>query len=121
MVAENDMVILALLGFPKSWHIYQDSVNGWGKLSDWERLWSNLMQKETRKNTRDGSSSKTHAEENYTLAIKERRGNGKLPIPNQILVMELRRKILQKLSAFCHELGYFATNCPIKKSKKKSS
>jgi len=28
MVAKEDMVILSLLGLPKSWHSYQDSVNG---------------------------------------------------------------------------------------------
>jgi hypothetical protein len=35
-VAEDDMVSLALLGLPKSWHSYQDSVNGREKLPDWE-------------------------------------------------------------------------------------
>jgi hypothetical protein len=39
-VVEDDMVSLALLGLPKSWHSYQDSVNGREKLPDWERLWS---------------------------------------------------------------------------------
>jgi hypothetical protein len=32
----NDLVSLALLGFCKSWHSYQESVNGREKLSDWE-------------------------------------------------------------------------------------
>ena len=36
--ADDDMVGLALLGLPKSWHSYQDSVNGREKLPDWERL-----------------------------------------------------------------------------------
>jgi len=31
-VDEEDLVSLALLGFPKSWHSYQDSVNGREKL-----------------------------------------------------------------------------------------
>jgi len=35
-VAEDDMVSLALLGLPKSWHSYQDSINGREKLLDWE-------------------------------------------------------------------------------------
>jgi len=35
-ISEEDMVSLALLGLPKSWHSYQDSVNGREKLSDWE-------------------------------------------------------------------------------------
>ena len=35
-IADEDMVSLALLGFPKSWHSYQDLVNGREKLPDWE-------------------------------------------------------------------------------------
>ena len=57
-VVDDDFVSLALLGLPKSWHSYQDFVNGREKLPDWERLWSDLVQEEFRKNTRDGSSSK---------------------------------------------------------------
>jgi hypothetical protein len=33
---DDDLVRLALLGLPKSWHSYQDSVNGREKLPDWE-------------------------------------------------------------------------------------
>ena len=36
MTADDDMVSLTLLGLPKSWHSYQDSVNGREKLPDWE-------------------------------------------------------------------------------------
>ena len=32
IVDDEDLVILALLGLPKSWHSYQDSINGWEKL-----------------------------------------------------------------------------------------
>ena len=35
-VADDELVSLALLGLPKSWHSYQDSVNGREKLPDWE-------------------------------------------------------------------------------------
>ena len=35
-VVKDDMVILALLELPKSWHSYEDSVNGREKLPDWE-------------------------------------------------------------------------------------
>ena len=35
-VADDDLVSLALLGLPKSWHNYQDYVNGREKLLDWE-------------------------------------------------------------------------------------
>ena len=33
-VADDELVSLALLGLPKSWHSYQDSVNGREKLPD---------------------------------------------------------------------------------------
>jgi hypothetical protein len=42
-VAADDLVSLALLGLLKSWHNYQDSINGRENLPDWERLWSNLV------------------------------------------------------------------------------
>jgi hypothetical protein len=35
-VIDDNLVILALLGLPKSWHSYQESVNGREKLPDWE-------------------------------------------------------------------------------------
>jgi len=43
---DDDIVSLTLLGLPTSWDNYQDSVNGREKLSDWEQLWSDLMQEE---------------------------------------------------------------------------
>ena len=60
-----------------SWHSYQDFVNGREKFPGWERLWSNLVQQEIRRNTRDGSSSKASDEENCTLATKEKKGKNK--------------------------------------------
>ena len=35
-VDDEELVSLALLGLPKSWHAYQDSVNGREKLPGWE-------------------------------------------------------------------------------------
>jgi hypothetical protein len=43
-VVDDDLVRLDLLGLAKSWHSYQDSVNGREKFLDWERLWSDLIQ-----------------------------------------------------------------------------
>ena len=57
-VDDEELVSLALLGLPKSWHSYEDSVNGREKLPGWERLWSDLVQEEIMRSTRDGSSSK---------------------------------------------------------------
>ena len=75
-IDDDDLVSLALLGLPKSWHSYQDSVNGREKLPDWERLWSDLVQEEFKRNTRDGSSSKNEDEEYCALSAKEIKGKG---------------------------------------------
>jgi len=77
IVDDEDLVSLALLGLSKSWHSYQDSVNGWEKLPGWERLWSDLVQEEIRWNTRDRSSSKASDEENCDLAAKAKNGKNK--------------------------------------------
>ena len=69
-VANDELVSLALLGLPKSWHSYQDFVNRREKLPDWERIWSDLVQEEFRQNARDGSSSRTDDEENFVLVGK---------------------------------------------------
>ena len=69
-VVEDDLVSLALICLPKSWHNYQDSINGREKLPEWERLWSDLVQEDIWQNTRDGSSSKHDDEENCALTTK---------------------------------------------------
>eukprot|EP00253_Pinus_taeda_P030714 PITA_30714 len=121
-VVEDDMVSLALLGIPKSWHSCQDSVNGWEKLPNWERLWSYLMQEEIRRNTRDGASSKTDDEENCALAIKAKKKKGKYSHSKSDYYHGGKEKDMMKVKCFhSHDLGDFATNCPLKKSKKKSS
>eukprot|EP00253_Pinus_taeda_P012744 PITA_12744 len=76
-VDDENLVSLALLGLPKSWHSYQGFVNGWEKFPRWERLWSDLVQEEIRRNTRDGSSSKASDEENCALAVKAKKGKNK--------------------------------------------
>ena len=42
-VDDDDLVSLALLRLMKSWHSYEDSVNGQEKLPGWERLCSDLV------------------------------------------------------------------------------
>eukprot|EP00253_Pinus_taeda_P013612 PITA_13612 len=76
-VDDEELASLALLGLPKSWHSYQDSVNGREKLPGWERLWSDLVQEEIGRSTRDGSSSKGADEENCALAAKAKKGKSK--------------------------------------------
>ena len=76
-VDEEDLVRLALLRLPKSWHSYKDSVNGREKLLGWERIWLDLVQEEIRWGNRDGYSLKNEDEENCALVAKARKGKGK--------------------------------------------
>ena len=122
MTTDDDMVSLSLLDLPKSWNTHQDSMNGREKLSDWERLWSDLMQEEIRRRTKDGSSSKHDVEENIALASKARKGKGKASHSKSSSSHGGKKIDKSKVRCFnCHEVGHYATNCPLKKSKKGSS
>jgi hypothetical protein len=118
-VTDDDLVSLALLGLPKNWHSYQDSVNGREKLPDWERLWSDLVQEEFRRNTRDGSSSKHDDEEDCALDAKARKGKGKKF--HSKYESKGKKLDLSKVKCFhCHEHGHLTTNCLQKKKNKKA-
>jgi len=117
MVFEDDMVIIALLGLPKSWHSYQDFVHGQEKLLDWEQLWSDSMLEEIRRNTKDGTSSK-EVEEDFSLESKENKANGKMSQGEKWG----KKMDLKKVKSFhCHKHGHYAKNCPQKKASKNES
>jgi hypothetical protein len=114
---DDDLVSLSLLGIPKSWHNYQDFVNGREKLPDWERLWSDLVQEEFKRNTRDGSSSKRDDQEDCALTAKERKGKGKKFHSKS--ESKVKKMDLSKVKCFhCHKHGHLATNCLQKRKNK---
>jgi hypothetical protein len=116
-VTADDLVSLALLGLPKSWNSYQDSVNERENLSDWERLWSNLVQEDFKRNTRDRSSSKRDDEEDFALTTKARKGKGKKFHSKS--ESKVKKMDLSKVKCFhCHEHGHLATNCLQKRKNK---
>lgn len=121
-VVENDLVSLILLVLPKSWHDYQDSVNGREYLPKWECSWSDLVQEEIRWSTKGGPSSKHDEEENYALARKAKKGKGKKFQSKVDPSQGSKKKDLLKIKCFhCHELGHYATKCPRKKAGKNPS
>ena len=100
IVPKEDLVALSLLGLPKSWHSYQDFMNGRDKLPSWERLWSDLVQEEIRWNTRDGTSSKGEDEENCALDRKAKKAKGKKSKSKADSSQGARRKTCPESSAF---------------------
>jgi len=73
----SKLVILTPLGLLKSWHNYQELVNGRDKLLDCEILWSDLVLEEIRRNTRDGVTSRSEEEEKFTFARKRKKAQVK--------------------------------------------
>jgi len=115
-VDDEDLVSLALLGLPKNWHSYRDSVNGQEKLPRWERLWSDLVQEEIRQNTRDGSSSKAFDEENCALATKAKKGKNKKTSHSGA---KSKKWDMSKVKCFhCHHHRHYAANCLQKRKNK---
>ena len=80
------------------------------------------MQEEIRRSTGDGSSSKHDDEENLALASKARKGKGKASHSKLSSSRGGQKIDKSKVRCFnCHEVGHYATNYPLKKSKKGSS
>eukprot|EP00253_Pinus_taeda_P010636 PITA_10636 len=75
-----------------------------------------------RRSTRDGSSSKNDDEENLALASKARKGKGKASHSKSNSSHGGKKVDKSKVRCFnCHDMGHYATNFPLKKSKKGSS
>ena len=75
------------------------------------------MQEEIRWSTRDGSSS-MEDEENCALANKAKKGKEKVSLSKSSSSHGGKKFDKSKVRCFrCHEVGHFATNCPVNKSK----
>ena len=78
-----------------------------------KRLWSDLVQEEIRRNTRDRSSSKHDDEENCALAGKAKKGKGNKSQSKAGSSQGGKKKDLSNMKCFhCHEFEHYATKCP---------
>eukprot|EP00253_Pinus_taeda_P034757 PITA_34757 len=76
---------------------------------------------EIRRSTRDGFSSKNDDEENLALVSKTRKGKGKASHSKSSSSHGGKKIDESKVRCFnCPEMGHYETNCPLKKSKKRS-
>ena len=104
---------LDLLGLPKSWHSYQDFVNGRDNYPNWERLWSDLVQEKFRRNTSDGSSYRTDDEENCAFAGKAKKGKGNKSYSKSKTTEEGKEDDMSIVKfVHYHKHGHYATNFP---------
>jgi hypothetical protein len=75
------------------------------------------VQEEFKRNTRDGSSSKSDDEEDCALSAKARKGKGKKFQSKSN--SKVKKLDLSKVKCFhCHEHGHLTTNC-LQKNKNK--
>jgi len=96
-------------------------VNERESLPKWERLWSNLVQEELRRNNQDGISSKEEDEENFALVGKGKKEKGKKSQTKLESNQGGKNKYLAKIKFFnFHEFRHYATNFQHKNSSNKN-
>jgi hypothetical protein len=77
------------------------------------------VQEEFKRNTRDGSSSKSYDEEDFSLTTKARKGKGKGKKFHSKSETKVKKMDLSKVKCFhWHEHGHLTTNYPRKRKNK---
>ena len=76
-VAPTELVRTAVNGASKSWGAFVQAIVGRENLPDWERLWDDFVQEETRRGLVQGSTSQRGADdEDVALAAKGKKKKG---------------------------------------------
>jgi hypothetical protein len=113
-------VNVALRGLTRSRESFVQGICAQEKLPDFERLWNDCIQEETRlvsKDDMDGME-KSSSDANQALAThtrKGRRGSSEINVsPKRESYQEPRwKKDLSKIICFeCHDFGHYASQCP---------
>jgi hypothetical protein len=75
-VVDEELVNMALNGFPTSWEPFVNGICAWEHLPNFERLWDDCIQEETRM---ESKVEKMGGDENLALFGPSNKGRGKGP------------------------------------------
>jgi hypothetical protein len=121
-VADAELVNMALNGFLASWEPFVKGICACENLPNFERLWDDCIQEETRM---ESKASKKGGDENLTYLVRQIRVEVKDPTRVRERVRSQphnQEKDLSKIKCFIfHKHGHYASQCPDKKGKGKSS
>jgi hypothetical protein len=115
-----ELMNVALNGLPNSWGPFFEGVCARENLPNWQRLWDDCIQEETREEYK--SSNQGGSEEKMALVSKTRNGKGKSSSKKGNIdggsSQPRKKKDLSKIKCFsCYKNGHYASQCLEKKNK----
>jgi hypothetical protein len=122
-VDDIELVNVALNGFTKPWEPFVKGICTREKLPDWQRLWDDCIQEETREESK--ASKQGGSDENLTLVSQTRKGKGKgsnkKGNSEGATSQSGKKKDLSKVKCFaCHKSGNYASQCPRRRKGKEN-
>jgi hypothetical protein len=111
------MVMTALNGFSEKWNTFVKSVVSKKNSPNWERLWDDFIQEETREEALCSRQSKGEENEEKVSLLEKKKDKKALRGENS---SHGRKNDVSEVRCFeCHELGNYASQCLNKKRSKK--
>jgi hypothetical protein len=102
---------VALNGFTKPWELFVKGICAQKKLPEWQRLWDDCIQEETREESK--ASKKRGSDKNLALVSQRRKGKGKGSNKkgnSEGATSMPGKKELSKVKCFaCHKSGHYAS------------